>query len=90
MKKRRRKNGIKSNAYDQCGDCGVKFDGSSEALAVEWRRFAMETSMSKVGKSLKKLTLVHKKTSSEEFIEYLKLKLQTFTKHNSVFSWQDK
>jgi hypothetical protein len=61
--------------HGQCISCGVdKFpfclkesNGSIEAL-VEWRRFAMEKTTSKVGKSLKKLTLVYKKTFSDEFI----------------------
>ncbi len=49
----------------------------------------METTMSKVGHPLKKLTLVYKKTNSE-FIEYFKPKLQNFVKHNFVSKQQDK
>jgi hypothetical protein len=59
-------------------------------VVVEWKRFAMEIIMSKARHPLKKLTLVHKKTNSEEFIEYFKPKLQNFVKHNFVSRWQDK
>jgi hypothetical protein len=73
--------------YGQCISYGVdKFpfciedsNGSIEAL-VERTRFAMETT----SKSLKKFTLVYKKTSSDEFVEYLKPKLQNFVRHNFV------
>ncbi len=46
--------------------------------------------MSKSRKTLKKLTLVYKKISSDEFVEYLKSKLQNFVEHNFVSRWQDK
>jgi hypothetical protein len=57
---------------------------------VDWKRFAMETTMLKARKPLKKLTLVYKKTNSEEFIEYFKTKLQKHFRHNFVSRWQDK
>jgi hypothetical protein len=68
--------------YGQCISCGVdKFpfcpkenNGIIEAF-IQWRRFAMETTTSRASKSLKKLTLVYKKTFSDEFVEYLKPKL---------------
>jgi hypothetical protein len=44
----------------------------------------------KVGKSLKKLTLVYKKTTSDEFVDYLKPKLHNFARHNFVSRWQDR
>ncbi len=79
--------------YGQCISYGVdKFpfcleesNGSIEAL-VKRTRFAMATT----SKSLKKFTLVYKKTSSDEFVEYLKPKLQNFVRHNFVSRWQDK
>jgi hypothetical protein len=43
--------------------------------------------MSRTSKSLKKLTLVYKKTSSVEFVDYLKPKLQNFVRHNFVSRW---
>jgi thiaminase len=46
--------------------------------------------MSKVGKALKKLTLVYKTTSSDEFIDYMKPKLQHFVRHNFVARLEDK
>jgi hypothetical protein len=46
--------------------------------------------MSRVGKALKKLNLVYKTTSSNEFIDYMKPKLQHFIKHNFVAKWEDK
>ncbi len=69
--------------------CSEEITSSSEAL-VEWKRFTMEATMSRFGKTLKKLTLVYKKTSNDEFVHYLKPKLQTFVRHNFVFKWQDK
>jgi hypothetical protein len=40
--------------------------------------------MSRASKSLKKLTLIYKKTSSDEFVDYSKPKLQNFVRHNFV------
>jgi hypothetical protein len=67
----------------------METNGSTEAL-VEWRRFSMETTMLKAGKSLKKFTLVYKKTYNDEFVDYLKLKLQNFVRHNFMSKWQDR
>jgi hypothetical protein len=39
---------------------------------------------------LKKLSLVYKKTTLDEMLDYLKLKLQHFVKHNFVVQWEDK
>ncbi len=80
--------------YGQCNSCGVnkflfylvEINGSIEAL-VKWRRFAMETTISRSSKILKKLTLVYKKIISDEFVDYLKLKLQKFVRHNFVSKW---
>ncbi len=57
---------------------------------VHWRCYTLEETISKIGKPLKKLTLVYKNTYSDEFIEYLKPKLQHFVRHNFVARWQDK
>lgn len=46
--------------------------------------------ISKKGKALKRLTLVYKKTTSDEFIDYLKPNLDFFVKHNFVARWEDK
>jgi hypothetical protein len=45
--------------------------------------------MSKVGNASKKLTLVYKITSTNEFFDYMKLKLQHFVRHNFVAKWKD-
>jgi hypothetical protein len=50
----------------------------------------MEIMMSRVGKPLKKLSLIYKQTTSNELVEYMKPKLQGFVKHNFVARWQDK
>jgi hypothetical protein len=42
------------------------------------------------GQALTKLTLVYKNTTSNEFIKYLKPKLQHFAKHNLDVPWEDK
>jgi hypothetical protein len=69
VKRGKRRNGIKVNAYMvNVGYlvyiilplCLVKIIGSNETL-VEWQKFAMETTMSKSRKTLRKLTLVDKK-----------------------------
>jgi hypothetical protein len=78
--------------YGQCKHCGIKkipfcpikCDDFNYAM-VDWKIFAMETTMSKARKPLKKLTLVYKKINSEEFIEYFKPKLQ---KNSSTTSYQ--
>jgi hypothetical protein len=57
---------------------------------IEWHFFALETTVSRNGQSLKKLTLVYKTTTSYEFIDYLKPKLQHFVKHKFVAWWEDK
>ncbi len=36
------------------------------------------------------MTLVYKKTTSNEMIDYLKPKFQHFVKHNFVVCWEDK
>ncbi len=83
--------------YGNFTSCGVEklsfyskeLDGIDDQL-VEWRRYALEETRSKIGKPFKKLTLVYKRTSSDEFIQYLKLKLQHFVRHNFAARWQDK
>jgi hypothetical protein len=57
---------------------------SLDAVLTPWKHFAIETTMARFGKALKKLTLVYKTTSLEEFIDYLKPKLQHFVRHNFV------
>jgi len=69
--------------------CIVKCNGSNP-IVVEWKRFVIETTMSKIEHPLKKLTFVYKKTNNEESIECFKPKLQNFVKHNIVSRWQNK
>lgn len=69
--------------------CLVECNGSNSTM-VEWKRFSMETTMSKVEHPLKKLIFVYKKTNNEESIEYFKPKLQNFVKHNFVSRSQNK
>jgi hypothetical protein len=47
----------------------------SDFAMVQWRHFALETTISKASRALKKLTLVYKTTSTNEFIDYMKPKL---------------
>jgi hypothetical protein len=68
--------------------CSKELDGINDWL-VEWKCYALEKTISKIGKPLKKLTLVYKRTSSNKFIQYLKLK-QHFVRHNFLARWQDK
>jgi hypothetical protein len=73
---------VKKCMFSQCNQCGVKnlafylveCNGDGPKM-VEWCRFVMETMMSRVGKPLKKLFLVYKQTTSNELMEYMKLKL---------------
>ncbi len=83
--------------YGQCSDYGIKKNplcrvecNGFNLNVVEWKRFAMETTMSKVEHPLKKLTFVYKKTNNEKSIEYFKPKLQKKFKHNFVLRWQNK
>jgi len=77
--------------YGDFTSCGVgklsfyskELDGIDVQL-VELKRYALEETRSKIGKPFKKLTLVYKRTSLDEFIQYLKLKLQHFVRHNFV------
>ncbi len=55
----------------------------SDPILLQWRRFVLKTTMSRVAKPLKKLTLVYKPISSDEFIDYMKPKLQHFVKRTS-------
>ncbi len=57
---------------------------------IQWCHFALETTMAKNDRPLKKLTLVYKNTTSNEFIEYMQPKLQHFVKHNFIASWENK
>ncbi len=83
--------------YGQSNDCGiekiplclVECNGSNSTM-VEWKRFVMETTMSKAKHCLKKLTFVYDKTNNEKSIEYFKPKLQKFVKNNFVLRWQNK
>jgi hypothetical protein len=79
--------------YGNCLACGVgklpfflELNGIDEC-PIQWRRYVLEETLSKNGKPLNNLTLVYKNTSSNEFIEYLKPKLQLFVKQNFVARW---
>ncbi len=83
--------------YGQCSDYGIKkfplHPGECygfNVTVVEWKRFAMETTMSMVEHPLKKLTFVYKKTNNKKSIEYFKPKLQKNFKHSFVSRWQNK
>jgi hypothetical protein len=56
---------------------------------MNWKCFSLEKIVTKKGEEKKKLTLVYKSTSSVDFIQYLKPKLQHFVCHNFVAHWQD-
>ncbi len=51
---------------------------------MQWHQFPLETTMARNGQTLKKLILVYKTTTANDFINYLKPKLQHFVKHNFV------
>jgi hypothetical protein len=81
--------------YGNCPNCGVQKlylcleeKNVIDEWLVKWRRYALEQTKSKNEKPLRKLTLVYKNTSLNEFIEYLKSKLQHFVKHKFVARWQ--
>jgi hypothetical protein len=54
------------------------------------RRFALETTMARFGRALKKLTLEYKTTSLDAFIDYLKPKFKHFVKCKFVARWEDR
>jgi len=68
-----------------CPDESKGFDGN----LMEWRRFALEETVSKKRKVLKKLNLVYKKTMSDVFLDYFKPKQQGVVIHNFVAKWKD-
>ncbi len=81
--------------YGDCATYGVeKFSFYLEELSgiddilVKWKCYALEETKYRNGKALKMLTLVYKKISLDESIEYMKPKLQHFVKHNFVARWQ--
>jgi hypothetical protein len=49
----------------------------------------MEKIITKKGEERKKLQLVYKKTTSNQFLSYLKPKLQEFVRHSFVAKWED-
>jgi hypothetical protein len=53
-------------------------------VMVQWRCFALETTMLKASKALEKLTLVYKTMSIYEFIDHMKPKLQHFVGKNTL------
>ena len=56
---------------------------------ISWKWFGMETITTQKGETRKKLALMYKSTTSSEFIQYLKPKIEFFVKHNFVATWQD-
>jgi hypothetical protein len=66
---------MKECLYGDCTSCGVgklsfyskELDGVDDQL-VQWGCYALDYTRPKIGKHLKKLTLVYKKTSLDEFI----------------------
>jgi len=80
----------------ECENCGVEnlpiYPVEKDALSnssISWKHFSFKKIITKKGKEKKKLKLVFKSTSSIEFIDYLKPKLQYFVHHNFVACWQD-
>ena len=80
--------------FCECDLCGVEtllvcpFE-EDEILErhISWKQFAMETITIQKGETWKKLALIYKSTTSVEFIQYLKPKLEYFIKHNFVARW---
>jgi len=80
----------------ECENCGVEnlpiYLVEKDALSnssISWKQFSLKKIVTKKGKEKKKLKLIFKSTSSIEFIDYLKPKLQYFVHHNFVSCWQD-
>jgi hypothetical protein len=80
--------GLQSCGVQKLGFCLDDLNNINER-PIEWRHHALEKTITKNGKSLKNLTLVYKKTTLDEFVDYLKPKLQHFVRHNFVSRWQD-
>jgi len=68
--------------------CPDEAEGCESEL-MEWRRIALEETISKKEKVLKKLNLVYKKTTFDVFFDYLKSKLQAFVTYNFLARWED-
>jgi len=52
------------------------------SIWLKCKQFALEETRVRNGKVLKKLNVVYKKTTLHVMLDYLKLKLQHFVKHN--------
>jgi len=82
--------------FGLCDDCGVDYlpicpieeEGTSD-IKVFWKRFEMKTIVTSQREEKQKSHLAYKSTTSDKFIDYLKLKLQFFVQHDFVARWQD-
>ena len=77
--------------FDDCDNCGVDFlplcpieEDGLEKYIVKWKHFAMGKIITKKGEVRKKLQLVYKETTFDQFLSYLKPKLQEFARHSFV------
>jgi len=61
--------------------CSIGF-ADIGSIWLKWRQFALEETRVRNGKVLKKLNIVYKKTYLHVMLDYSKLKLQHFVKHN--------
>lgn len=87
----------KACVYGECELCGVellpicpnKEEGISNAK-VQWKRFEMVDIVTTRGEKRRKLQLVYKNTTSDEFLAYFRPKVQFFVQHSFVAKWEDR
>jgi hypothetical protein len=82
--------------FGECKDCGIAYfsccpieEQGKSLEKVNWKHFAYQTITIKKGLEKQKLQLVYKSSGSDEFLAYLKPKLQFFVQHSFVTRWQD-
>jgi hypothetical protein len=86
----------RERVFGDCDNCGVDFlhvcpfeEEGIEKHIIKWKHFAMEKIITKKGEERKKLQLVYKETTSDQFLSYSKPKLQEFVRHSFVAKWED-
>jgi hypothetical protein len=82
--------------FGECEDCAIAYfsccpieEQGKSLEKVNWKHFAYQTITTKKGLEKQKLQLVYKSSGSDEFLAYLKPKLQFFVHHSFVARWQD-
>lgn len=82
--------------FGECDACGIEllrvcpFEEQGDSnRKLQWKRFEMVDVLTTKGEQRKKLQLVYKETTSDEFLAYFNPKLQLFVQHSFIARWED-